>query len=195
MSSGFFPCDGSAVIISGGLEGVQQPAGSDRPAAVGDIPGDNGHLSGGQYPGLSAHGELEFAFQNVGDLFMGAVIPGVILGALYISYILIYCLVKPNAAPLDPDRKPIEWRMIWDVFKNILPPAMLIVAVLGSIFAGITTPTEASGVGALGASLLAAFNKKLNWKVIVVWQCELKNKTLREERLNRLTYQILGSIS
>ncbi len=103
---------------------------------------------------------------SVGDLFMGAVIPGVILGGLYISYILIYSLVKPSAAPLDPDRKPLEWRMVWDVFKNILPPAALIFAVLGSIFAGITTPTEASGVGALGASILALMNKRLNWKVL-----------------------------
>ena len=104
---------------------------------------------------------------SVGDLFMGAVFPGVILGGLYISYILIYCMINPKAAPLDPDRKPIEWRMIWDVFKSILPPACLIVAVLGSIFAGITTPTEASGVGALGASILAASNRRLNLKVIV----------------------------
>ena len=87
---------------------------------------------------------------SVGDLFMGAVIPGVILGGLYIGYILIFSLIRPSAAPLDPDRKPLQWRMIWDVFKNILPPAGLILAVLGSIFAGITTPTEASGVGALG---------------------------------------------
>jgi tripartite ATP-independent transporter DctM subunit len=104
---------------------------------------------------------------SVGDLFMGAVLPGIILGILYISFILIFGLIKPDAAPLDPDRKPLEWRMIWDVFKNILPPAVLIIAVLGSIFAGITTPTEASGVGALGATILAAVNKKLNWKVIV----------------------------
>jgi len=104
---------------------------------------------------------------SVGDLFMGAVIPGIILGSLYIAYILIFCLIKPDVAPLDPDRKPLEWRMLWDVFKNILPAAMLILAVLGSIFAGVTTPTEASGVGALGATLLAAFNRNLRWKVIV----------------------------
>jgi tripartite ATP-independent transporter DctM subunit len=103
---------------------------------------------------------------SVGDLFMGAVIPGVILGSLYIAFILIYCLIKPDAAPLSPDRQPIQWRTFWDVFKTILPPAALIFAVLGSIFAGVTTPTEASGVGALGATLLAAWNKKLNFKVI-----------------------------
>jgi len=103
---------------------------------------------------------------SVGDLFMGAVVPGIILGSLYIAYILIFSLLNPKAAPLDPDRRPIAWRMLWDVLKSILPPAGLIIAVLGSIFAGITTPTEASGVGALGATILAAMNKKLNFKVI-----------------------------
>jgi len=104
---------------------------------------------------------------SVGDLFMGSVIPGIILGSLYITYILLFSLIRPKAAPLDPDRKPLQWRMLWDIFKNILPPAALILAVLGSIFAGITTPTEASGVGALGATILAGLNKRLNWKVIV----------------------------
>jgi tripartite ATP-independent transporter DctM subunit len=103
---------------------------------------------------------------SVGDLFMGALLPGIILGILYIAFILIFCLIKPDAAPLDPERKPLELRMIWDVLKHIIPPALLILAVLGSIFAGITTPTEASGVGALGATILAAFNKKLNRKVL-----------------------------
>ena len=104
---------------------------------------------------------------SVGDLFMGAVGPGVLLGILYIGYILIFSLLNPSAAPVDPDRRPIEWRMILDVLKTIFPPAMLILAVLGSIFAGITTPTEASGVGALGATILAALNRKLNLKVMV----------------------------
>ncbi len=104
---------------------------------------------------------------SVGDLFMGAVVPGILLGALYIGYILIYCFLKPEAAPLDPEKKPLELKILWDIFKSILPPALLIVAVLGSIFAGMTTPTEASGVGALGATILAFANRKLNWTVIV----------------------------
>ncbi|MCP4718795.1 MAG: TRAP transporter large permease subunit [Desulfobacteraceae bacterium] len=104
---------------------------------------------------------------SVGDLFMGAVIPGVLLGSLYIIYILIFSFLKPSVAPVAQDRRPIEWRMIFDVFKTILPPVILIIAVLGSIFAGITTPTEASGVGALGATLLAGYNKKLKFSVIV----------------------------
>lgn len=103
---------------------------------------------------------------SVGDLFMGAVFPGLILGVLYIAYILIFGLIRPKAMPLDPERKPIQLNMIWDVIKDILPAAFLIFAVLGSIFAGITTPTEASGVGALGATILAIVNKKFSWKVL-----------------------------
>ena len=103
---------------------------------------------------------------SVGDLFMGAVFPGLILGTLYISYILLQSNLRPETAPLSPDLQGFSWFMIWDVFKSILPPVFLILAVLGSIFAGITTPTEASGVGALGAILLAAYNHNLNFSVL-----------------------------
>jgi len=103
---------------------------------------------------------------SVGDLFMGAVFPGLILGTLYISYILIRSNLRPETAPLSPDLQEFGWFMIWDVIKSILPPVFLILAVLGSIFAGITTPTEASGVGALGAILLAAYNHNLNFSVL-----------------------------
>lgn len=102
---------------------------------------------------------------SVGDLFMGAVFPGLLLGTLYIVYILIYGLIKPQNAPLSEDRRSLELHVIWDVCKAVLPAVMLIFAVLGSIFAGMATPTEASGVGALGATLLAAFYRNLNFKV------------------------------
>ena len=104
---------------------------------------------------------------SVGDLFMGAVVPGVILGGLYVAYILVLGLISPKSAPVDPAQEPLKWSLVWDILKHILPPALLILAVLGSIFAGVTTPTEASGVGALGATLMAAFNRKLSWKVMV----------------------------
>ncbi len=102
---------------------------------------------------------------SVGDLFMGAVIPGLMLGFMYVVFILSVGIFKPSAAPLPADAKPVEMKMIIAVFKSILPPVALIIAVLGSIFAGIATATEASGVGALGATLLALYNKKLNFKV------------------------------
>jgi len=102
---------------------------------------------------------------SVGDLFMGAVIPGLMLGFMYVVFILAMGVFKPSAAPLPADAKPVEMKMIIAVFKSILPPVALIVAVLGSIFAGIATATEASGVGAFGATLLALYNKKLNFTV------------------------------
>nr|VFK01909.1 MAG: TRAP transporter, DctM subunit [Candidatus Kentron sp. LFY] len=102
---------------------------------------------------------------SVGDLFMGAVFPGLILGSLYVAYLLIIGYLSPQSAPLSRERQPIHWRTIWDVIRAMIPPIALVFAVLGSIFAGITTPTEASGVGALGTILLAWFNKKLNFSV------------------------------
>jgi len=93
------------------------------------------------------------------------VFPGMVLGTLYIVYILGLGVVKPAAVPLSPDRKPFEWGLLIDVVKDILPAAFLILAVLGSIFAGITTPTEASGIGAAGALLLTIFNKRFSLKV------------------------------
>lgn len=101
----------------------------------------------------------------VGDLFMGALMPGIILGLLYITYILCIGFFFPESAPLPKDRQKMELVMVWRVFKTILPTGALIFAVLGSIFAGLATPTEASGIGALGAIILAMANKKLNFKI------------------------------
>lgn len=103
---------------------------------------------------------------SVGDLFMAAVFPGLMLGGLYLAYILIVSYLRPNIAPIPENRRPLDKHVLVDVFKSLLPPILLIFSVLGSIFAGMATPTEASGVGALGATLLALFNKKLNFKVL-----------------------------
>ena len=101
----------------------------------------------------------------VGDLFMGALFPGIILGVLYMIYILIVGFLYPQTAPLAKDRPELEFKLIWTVFKTILPTAALILAVLGSIFAGLATPTEASGIGALGSIILAMANRKLNLEI------------------------------
>ncbi|MCW8882595.1 MAG: TRAP transporter large permease subunit [Sedimenticola sp.] len=103
---------------------------------------------------------------SVGDLFMGAVFPGIILGVFYILYILGFSFFKPASAPLASDVQPVSMTVVWGVFKTILPPAALILAVLGSIFAGIATVTEASGIGALGAIIMAATYRQLNWAVM-----------------------------
>jgi tripartite ATP-independent transporter DctM subunit len=101
----------------------------------------------------------------VGDLFLGAVFPGALLGGLYIVYLLGYGMLRPDAAPAV-QQEPIDLSAIWDLFKAILPPAFLILAVLGSIFFGLATPTEAAGVGAAGALLLAWIKRRLGRSVI-----------------------------
>ncbi|MFV1494986.1 TRAP transporter large permease subunit [Phaeobacter sp. JH20_02] len=98
---------------------------------------------------------------SVGDLFMAALFPGLIIGGLYILYIVVISTLRADVAPLPEGAKKVDWAAIWDVFKAVLPPVALIFAVLGSIFAGLATPTEASGVGAAGATLLAIGYRKL----------------------------------
>lgn len=102
---------------------------------------------------------------SVGDLFMGAVFPGLLLGFLYISYLVIYGMVNKNAMPVPEDVQPVTFEIWMKVIKATLPTLFLIISVLGSIFAGLATPTEASGVGAAGATLLAWYNKKLSMNV------------------------------
>ncbi|PID47777.1 MAG: C4-dicarboxylate ABC transporter [Proteobacteria bacterium] len=104
---------------------------------------------------------------SVGDLFMGAVFPGLILGVLYIGYIFIYGLLKPDNVPLAQSHaEKTDWKVIGRVFLDIIPPALLIIAVLGSIFMGIATVTEASGIGAVGATAMALVYRKLNFAVL-----------------------------
>jgi tripartite ATP-independent transporter DctM subunit len=98
---------------------------------------------------------------SVGDLFLGAVFPGVLLGGLYVTYLVLVGLLRPQSAPAA-HYEPVDWRAIRDLFLAILPPAFLILTVLGSIFMGIATPTEAAGVGAAGALLLAYVKRQLS---------------------------------
>jgi tripartite ATP-independent transporter DctM subunit len=92
---------------------------------------------------------------SVGDLFLGAMLPGLLLGSLYVAYLLGYAGLRPDVAPLPDDAPPVDMTVFLDVLRSALPATALILAVLGSIFFGIATPTEASGVGAFGALLLA----------------------------------------
>ena len=100
------------------------------------------------------------------DLFMGAVFPGLILGLLYIIYILIYCKIYPEKAPLAEDHKEINLRDVLQALYDIIPPAGLILLVLGSIFMGIATVTEASAFGAIGAILIAILYKHFSFGIL-----------------------------
>lgn len=105
---------------------------------------------------------------SVGDLFLGALIPGLMLAGSYCLYVLVLAWFKPHQAPpLPPEVRSIGGAaLLRRVLKAVLPPTVLIFAVLGSIFFGVATPTEAGAVGAVGACLLAAMNRRWNQKVI-----------------------------
>ena len=100
---------------------------------------------------------------SIGDLFVGAIIPGLILVVLYSFYVLLF--VKPSGAIVAADddiAQPLVGERLSRAMRNLLPPIFLIVAVLGSILSGAATPTEAAGVGAFGATLLAMFRGQLS---------------------------------
>jgi len=104
---------------------------------------------------------------SLGDLFMGALFPGLLLGALYITFIVVFGLISPSSMPAPEKTDEVGWPVVKEVLLAVVPPMFLILLVLGSIFAGIATPTEASGLGAFGATMLAVLNRKLNFKVFV----------------------------
>ena len=94
---------------------------------------------------------------SVGDLFAGALLPGMVLVALYMLYLMVVAWLRPAAAPAIP-REELggEWREVWRrIGRALVPPIVLIIAVLGSILGGIATPTEAAAVGAVGSLILA----------------------------------------
>ncbi len=99
---------------------------------------------------------------SVGDLFMGALLPGLLLVFLYISYLLVYAFLKPESAPAADNQRITTS----EVIKSLLPPLLLIMIVLGSILAGAATPTEAAGVGAIGALLLATLKGQVSLPVL-----------------------------
>ena len=98
---------------------------------------------------------------SVGDLFAGALIPGLLLVLLYIVYILAVALLRPSAMPA-PERASREGVSAGRLLKALAPPLILIFAVLGSILGGLATPTEAAGVGGMGALLLAILRRELD---------------------------------
>ncbi len=108
------------------------------------------------------------ALISVGKLFFAAFLPGLLLSALYIGYVTVYSFMRPEMAPAvaPQERAAPLLKKTTDLLLSMLPPMFLILAVLGSIFAGIATPTEAAGVGAVAATLLAVIYRHLNWSVL-----------------------------
>ena len=103
---------------------------------------------------------------SVGDLFAGALIPGLMLVCLYASWVVVVAMVRPQYCPpleLSPEERATLPRR---VMVALVPPLLLIIAVLGSILTGVATATEASSIGAVGAVVLAAYNRRLSWEML-----------------------------
>ena len=103
---------------------------------------------------------------SVGDLFLGAVMPGLLLSGLYVLYLLGHGLLKPADLPSSETGGSFDAAALVTLTKAVIPPAFLIFAVLGSIFLGFATPTEAAGVGAAGALILALVNGSLSKSIL-----------------------------
>lgn len=111
---------------------------------------------------------------SVGDLFAGALLPGVILVLFYISYILLISFIDPKSAPKNKESN-IGPENQTKIISSLLPPIGLMVVVLGSILLGVATPTEAAGIGAFGALVISYTRKALNKNIIL----EISNSTLK----------------
>ena len=123
---------------------------------------------------------------SVGNILLGMFIPGFMLAIAYITYILILCTVKPSAGPRiprGPDEPPLAAKLAM-TGKVLVPPVVVIVAVLGSMMAGVATPTEASATGALGTVLLALAYGRLSWPVLV-------DSTMRTVRITAMILTIV----
>ncbi|MGB5062393.1 MAG: TRAP transporter large permease subunit [Candidatus Competibacter sp.] len=106
---------------------------------------------------------------SVGNLFAGAILPGLVLAGLYMGYVAIRCGINPRLGPPVPVEEDIHTagQKAVMILKSFLPPFGLILLVMGTILAGVATPTEAAALGGVGALILAALNRKLTWEVIV----------------------------
>ncbi len=106
------------------------------------------------------------AEQSVGELFIGAVIPGLLLSGLYIAYVTLRCYINPRLGPPIPMEERVSTRDKLRLVGKMSAPIALIVIVLGVIFTGVATPVEAAGIGTFGAFIVAAIHRKLDWPTL-----------------------------
>ena len=142
-------------------------AGYDKRLAIGTI-ASAGTLGILIPPAIMLVVMAEMLATSAGNLFLAAIMPGFLLSGLYLLYILAVAVFKPGATPkLPPGYGPQTTKEFWmTLWKGLFPMAALLVAVLGSIFAGWATPTESGAVGVIGSIVIAALNNRLNMKMM-----------------------------
>ena len=106
------------------------------------------------------------AEQSVGELFIGAVFPGLLLSSLYIFYVIARSYIDPSLGPPAPMEERLSFREKIRVMSKMSAPVTLVVVVLGVIFSGVATPVEAAGIGTFGAFIVAAIHRKLDWPTV-----------------------------
>lgn len=124
-------------------------------------------LAGSYQEAQLAKGNFMSAPFSVIDLFAGALLPGLMLVSLYIVWLVIVAWLRPKASPAYYTEGVLTRDLLVQIAGALLPPCLLIVAVLGSILGGLATPTEAASFGGVGAALMAAIKRKLSWKVLI----------------------------
>ena len=149
LKRGYSPSQATGVIAATGTLGQIIP-----PSIALVLLGDT--LSGAYQQAQLNMGIFTPKTVSIGDLFLGAIIPGLLLVIFYCLYLVVFS--RPT--PVDNDQRVIN-RSLSRAMKNLLPPVFLIITVLGSILTGLATPTEAAGVGAFGATVLAAVKRQL----------------------------------
>jgi len=122
--------------------------------------------------------------QSVGRLFAGGIIPGLILSFLYCTYIGVRGYLQPDMAPALPPEERVSWREKFAALRGSILPIFIIVAILGSIFTGAATPTEAAAIGVLGTLISALIYRKFSWTM-------LKNAAYDTMRLFGMVFWIL----
>jgi tripartite ATP-independent transporter DctM subunit len=109
-----------------------------------------------------------FSGESVGQMFIGGIIPGLILSGLYIAYISIRCFTQPKVGPPIAKEERLGWKDKIISLKAVILPIFIILGVLGTIFAGIATPTEAAAVGSLASIISAVIYRRLNWENVII---------------------------
>ncbi len=159
LRAGYDPKLASGVICASGTLGQIIP-----PSTVLIFMGDM--LSGINSQVQMAKGNFAPTPVSVGDLFAGALLPGILLVSLYLVWVLFKAVTDPASCPATPVPPEEKGGLLREVFVALVPPLLLILAVLGSILGGIATPTEAASVGAVGAMVLAALRWRLSYKIL-----------------------------
>ena len=158
--------------------------GYDKSLAIGCIPpgGALGPLIPPSSPMIVI---AAFASLSVGKMFMGGVVPGLMISFLYCIYIAVRCTINPNLAPALPPHERSTWREKFYSLRGVILPVILVIAVLGGIYSGAATPTEAAGVGALGGVICALIYRQLTWQ-------NLKEAVLMTMKINAMVLWLLA---